>query len=520
MDAARDDVIARDEIAEADFLGTWFARLGALACLIAAGFAFRYGVEAGVIGPELRVGLGLLVGTCLLAIGHMSHRRGWEGLATATSAGGLATVYLSVLAAHFLYDLIGGTAAVAVLTGVAVLNGALALYYDSVVLATLATLGGLFNAYMLRASGDAEIVLGYVALVAAAAVAASTARGWRTPSLVAWTGTLIAYGAHGEDLAPMVAVGMIAIFWALFASAPLARSWGEESSTFVVTTTSLAFIALQAAVTPEYEELRGAVTLMLGVGHATLAALSYAVRRDLRHLYVTHLGLAGILTVLFVPLQFDGAAVHAVWAVQGAGFAWIGARLDDRPMILRGAMVSLLGLAALTAHLQVDYQPAAPYLSGEGLAVGVHVGALYALGRIWASRGDTHELRIAPYLMANLVTVAWASVEAATYFRSPLGYTETLQFALSGIWSVYAAGLLAVGIGYGIRWARLSGVALLAVTIAKVVVVDLWLLDLGLRTLAFATLGAMLLLCSFMYSRFKDVIVGSFIGEAEADARS
>ena len=85
---------------EARLAGTWFARGGALAMLIGAGFAFKYGIDRGFITEPVRVLIGLLAGLAFVAWGSWARRKGWHTFSQAVTAGGIAICYLSVIIAN------------------------------------------------------------------------------------------------------------------------------------------------------------------------------------------------------------------------------------------------------------------------------------------------------------------------------------------------------------------------------------------------------------------------------------
>jgi uncharacterized membrane protein len=87
-----------EEATEASLVGTWFARLGALAVLLGAGFGFKYAIDRGLIGPAARVSLGIAVGLAFIGWGEWARRRDWPGYAQALSGGGLGLLYLSIWA--------------------------------------------------------------------------------------------------------------------------------------------------------------------------------------------------------------------------------------------------------------------------------------------------------------------------------------------------------------------------------------------------------------------------------------
>src|SRR5688500_7895642 len=126
---------------EDNVVGTWFARLGVLALLIGAAFGYRYAVDQGLIGPAARVALGVCSGAAMLAAGYRARVNGWLTFSHALTGGGVAVLYLSVLAAQYRFDLISPAVALTLLTGVALLSARLALGYDSLPLAILTTIG-------------------------------------------------------------------------------------------------------------------------------------------------------------------------------------------------------------------------------------------------------------------------------------------------------------------------------------------------------------------------------------------
>ena len=85
---------------------------------------------------------------------------------------------------------------------------------------------------------------------------------------------------------------------------------------------------------------------------------------------------------------------------------------------------------------------------------------------------------------------------------------ETTQLALSALWGGYAALLLAVGIRVRQPWARYLGLGIFGVTLVKMVTIDLWHLEMLHRTIAFIGLGVLMIACSFLYNRFRELIVG------------
>jgi uncharacterized membrane protein len=111
---------------------------------------------------------------------------------------------------------------------------------------------------------------------------------------------------------------------------------------------------------------------------------------------------------------------------------------------------------------------------------------------------------------ANLLALMWITFELWAHYNRPsvtwslAGFTYTL----STVWTLYAAALLAYGIGLRAKWARLFSVSLFGLVIAKLVLADVWLLETPLRIASLMGLGLVLLLCSLGYHRFRALILG------------
>jgi uncharacterized membrane protein len=105
------------------------------------------------------------------------------------------------------------------------------------------------------------------------------------------------------------------------------------------------------------------------------------------------------------------------------------------------------------------------------------------------------------------------SVEAYSYFDAqaralqPDAYDAakqlrwTGQLALSVLWSVFAGSLTAAGFRLRLRAARVAGLVLFGVTLAKVVFLDISELRQFYRILALLALGVVLLVVAWKYQR-------------------
>jgi uncharacterized membrane protein len=156
---------------ERQFGGRIFVWLGGVALVLAGVFLVQYSIEAGLLDPEVRTALGLVLGLALLGGGALVRKRGplsnGVRIAQALSGAGLADLYVSLFAATNLYHLIPAT--VGVLGMAAVTFGAvsLSLWYGMPI-AVFGLVGGFLTPALVRsADPEAALLFLYLYLVLA-----------------------------------------------------------------------------------------------------------------------------------------------------------------------------------------------------------------------------------------------------------------------------------------------------------------------------------------------------------------
>src|SRR6218665_1176839 len=160
-------------------------------------------------------------------------------------------------------------------------------------------------------------------------------------------------------------------------------------------------------------------------------------------------------------------------------------------------------------------------LAGRGLGAGalqaVAVGLLYlALGATWIPSSGRALLDAG--LLVSFVLVERASVAHAARPPRALQPLCALGAGLAGVWllgevmpgelttlawGVAASGLFVLGFAVRERWYRLAGLGVLALTLGRLMFVDLSGLPPDQRILTFLMLGVMLLAVSYIYTRVR-----------------
>jgi uncharacterized membrane protein len=220
-----------------------------------------------------------------------------------------------------------------------------------------------------------------------------------------------------------------------------------------------------------------------------------------------------------IGLQFDDWLKIVGWTVESVAVVWVGLRTRRDWMRLGGVLL----LAGTTVRLMsfgffeaaAGFTPVFNARFGVTLAV---VAACYALAylhkREAASMSDLGAPEIGMSIVAaNLLTVLLISTEISFYWRVQAAEDATADLArlasLSIAWALYGTALIVIGINRRYAPVRYLALALLALTVGKVFLVDLSVLGSIYRIIGFIGLGLALLLGSWLYQKYRGVILGS-----------
>jgi uncharacterized membrane protein len=222
----------------------------------------------------------------------------------------------------------------------------------------------------------------------------------------------------------------------------------------------------------------------------------------------------------FPPLRiiraYLGALQTLVWTA--AAVPLLALVPGDRTRLLLIATTALLaglGVHATTVDVEGWQRlPAAlqmPVLNLRFVS-GLLIAGLYALygwmAPTWPVRAEANRARLrALGVAAALLFLLWhASAEVRLLPLTGVPAAEAAKLrnmALSILWTLYAFAMMALGMQRRVAALRIGAFVLFGVTIGKLFLVDLRELDAIYRILSFIVLGAMLVLASFLYARYR-----------------
>jgi uncharacterized membrane protein len=208
-----------------------------------------------------------------------------------------------------------------------------------------------------------------------------------------------------------------------------------------------------------------------------------------------------------------------LWAVGGFVMTWLGNR---RALVLMApsgwGILVVAAIAWLTADTLVwrvtdGRVPTTPFLNVQ-FGIGALLIALLAL-TMRVRMAAPAESRAFPPFPKSLRTVGFALIALIGLWlgsfeidRLPNAEPMARQAGLSVYWALYGVALVIIGFARHAAAARYAGLALLAITMLKVVFVDLATIDFMWRVASFLVSGLLLIGTSMLYQRLSPQLLG------------
>ena len=477
--------------------------------MIAAVFFVVMAVHNGWIGVGARMGLAFAASAALVGFGvWLYERRGQTQAALATVASGLAALYASTAATTLHYHLLSPVLGLVIAGAVGALALVLAVRWSSQQIAGIGIVGSLLAPVFVGA-GTSTSSLVFMTIALLAAIGVVVERGWAWLALVAYVVSVPQAASwlwveHDHRL--WLTLVVTTAFWLLYVVAALGYELRTPTKSLRLSSASL--LLANASVTAAggwfliddagHRTGANAWLFALAGAHVVLGMLVWRSRAS-REIALLLYGVAAAVVAVAIPVALGGPAVVAAWSAEAVVLAWAGRRTDTPE---RGLVASLVLAGMALVHVlafEVPPNSLAYGLHSIPVAIGSVALVLVALAGIAAAYREVVEplawacAGLAVYLASGLVV----DLAGAQYHDS----TQTSQLALSGFWGALGFAAIVAGLLRRKRALRLGGLAVLALAVGKVFVVDLAHLESIWRVGSFLAIGLLLLAGAFAYQR-------------------
>jgi uncharacterized membrane protein len=395
--------------------GTVPVKIGVLVLFAGVAAALRYAAMEGYFTFPIEFRLATIAagGIAALAWGFRERtRRPAFGLSL--QGGAIGVLLLTVFATYKLYHLLPPGMAFALVVLLVAGSAVLALLQDAVALAVLGFLGGYLAPVLISTGSHDHVALfSYYAVLNAAVFAVSWKRAWRLLNLIGFAFTFgvgTAWGVQYYKPEMFATVEPFLVLFFLFyvvigllyvlRQTTHRKPWVD--GTLVFGTPLLAF-PLQAGLLKD--DRMGLALSALAVAFVYVGLLAFLRNRRSERLLTEAYGALAIgFATLAVPLAFSAGTTASVWALEGAGIAWLGIRQNRTFPWVVGLL--LQGMAAVAYLIGFADNPTpAPdallLLNPHWLGAAILAFAAYALSLI-------HE-RLRPVAALPQLLFAWAT---------------------------------------------------------------------------------------------------------------
>jgi uncharacterized membrane protein len=342
------------------FVLDWLKRGNPLACVgivvlfFGAAFLAKYAADNSLFPIELRF-IALAAGAfALIGIGwRLREKR--RAFAEVLQGGGIAGLYLTVFAAASLFNLLPLGLAFGLMVAIALAAAVLAVAQNMLSLAVIGTAGGFLAPVLISTgSGNHIALFSYYAILNLGICVVAWFRTWRLLNVLGFLFTFTITGIwRAASYTPdewLSTDAFLILFFLMYVGVSILNCIRQPPNLKGYVSGSLVFglpvvaFTLHATLVARFEYAMAWSALAVGAFYLILAyALLRSGRDSFRLLIEAFAALGVIFASLAIPLAFDTRTTAAMWAVEGAGLVWLGARQDRKLARAFGALLQVAG---------------------------------------------------------------------------------------------------------------------------------------------------------------------------------
>lgn len=318
----------------------WLLRIGIVILVVGVGFFLKYSVEHGLLNEAARVALSTIAGLGMLIAGTQLLGRRYHVFGQGLLGGGLATLYFAVFAAANLYHLVTMTVAFALMSAVTALAGAIAVRFNSILVAVLGIIGG-YGTPIVLSTGVVNFpgLYGYMLVLGIGVLGICYWKNWPLVNYLSFASTYVLFFAsmqsydvgHFWEVMPFVIA-----FFVLFSTMTfLYKIFNQSKSNLLdllalIVNAGVFYAVSYYLVDQKYgRHWVAAVTLSLAAFYCS--HVFYFLQRRLvdRELLVSFIGLAAFFLAVTMPLVLSPAWITVSWAIQAFVLLWVAGKLGS-----------------------------------------------------------------------------------------------------------------------------------------------------------------------------------------------
>ncbi|MDQ1914237.1 DUF2339 domain-containing protein [Paenibacillus sp. GD4] len=476
----------------------WLPRVFMFVLLIGLIWGFKAAVDGGLITEEMRCLLGLLAGGAFVYLGIRQHRQQRALLSQVLFAGSIGIFMLTTFAAHYLYGFINGPTALLLNVLWTMLGVWFSYQYKSQALGVLASITGILAPFLVESSHPSTIffvsyeVLLYTSFMIFAMRQRYVILFYASFIFMHLAFMIFSFGSDSSDewLAYGVLVQHILILGSILLKA------GILKHQLRMLVTSFVLTALWFKVNMDSSEV-DTVLLVFTLLYSALSVYFWK-KKDGQALPFT-LAVASYALLFFMMNRFESEAVVGFFIIEGFIALALGFVITSAFQKINGLLIYLLGCIAGLQILSDGMNSLASANTFIWVVLLLTLAGITALLRRYPS-GSQKSLTKILYYGLGLLFLFFITDATTAVTRNVSENTQHLL--ISSAWVAYAISVIAYGLKKGIKQVRLAGIALLFLTLMKVIFFDLPTVSVVIKAVLFIGLGGIgVLLSRFFYRK-------------------
>ena len=447
--------------------------------------------------------------------------------------GGLATLYFATFAAFQIYHLIPQIPSFFIMILVTVLAGALALVYDTKWLAVLGIIGGFLTPIVLGSEQDNQFALmTYMVILNSAILIIAFFKQWRLLNylgfIFTWFLFTVWYFGHYEESKFLQTIIFLNIFFLTYALVPFVYYIFKDHQKrllgigMTIANSFIAFAFSYAMIKNYYQiESSSFVSITYAIIFLFMSRFIYSRNQKEIDASVLLLAKAMFFLVLTVPILFAEHWITFFWTIQAAVIFWAAVKVKNQ-WLYSGAVVfltlSIIKLFIYDYNLIFLFQLTdfkfskgfSYFLVERILTEAMILLVLYLIASL--SKKALVNVRISEkgdvgVFMGLFVTLLFIvlNIEVTGFFFEYI--SQARSAAISILWTIFSIVTIIFGFLYNQSALRKTAIGLFVITMIKVFLWDMSNVSTPYRIISFLVLGLMLISASYLYHRFKDLIL-------------
>ena len=483
----------------------WMLKLGAGLLLIGFGWFATYAIVHDWIGPAGQIALGIIAGALIMILG-------WWRIQKYTHQGGVflvlgsTTVLLTVFAAREFYDFFDPFSALFIMFLSTAFVALVAVQHNNKVLAVASLALAGIAPFLTNAPTDDEFVLfSYLMIVILGAIWIVVLTGQRELT----TAALILVGAYSflvlgirsteTDVLLLFMYAFAAIFFVTNTIGILKLKERNEIIPDLVTAVGNGLLLLMWILVAAPEEWQSLIMVAWMFVFVVGAFITYQVTQQKEPFYI-YAGVGVLMLAAATAVEFEGPALTLAYTVEvGAIVAVVYALLKDIKMASQASL--LIAVPALLSLESLDtYNWRGDVFNSDFFVLLLIGGVMLSMGTYFMNKVRGTSSVFVQRISGGLIVAGSFYWYALLWLALHTGLDSEVAAVFISLVVYTVVGLVSYFYGFmnDNRFIRYYGGALVGFVVARLLLVDVWDMELAGRIVTFFVIGAMLVSTAFV----------------------